>query len=209
MRVLNVLKIVLLVVFLHFIPINVVESFEIGGRFLNYGNGMINLDLVTYVKPKIDYYVTLAGETSDELFTQYGTNDMSRDSIDAVLSWFQTDFLKNYGYYFLRIHGYITFDTFTLTMVDEQTFLKLPKNFKFAEQLPSFKRKFIAFLNGLDATVNGTLDKPFSIDRDPLDHETYKKLRILERSLDDESASKIQQKIKEMVSSYRAIAASD
>ena len=121
MRVLNVLKIVLLVVFLHFIPINVVESFEIGGRFLNYGNGMINLDRVTYVKPQIDYYVTLAGESSGELFTQYGTNDMSRDSIDGVLSWFQTDALKYYGYYFLRIHGYITFNTFTLTLVDEQT----------------------------------------------------------------------------------------
>ena len=114
-------------VFMIAIPVKV-YSFEVNGRYLNYGNGMINMDNVTHIQPRINYVVTLPGDQADDYFKQYGTSDvLDSTQMHQLWRWFNVHYMKE-DYYFLEIEAYIKFDDFTLTMIPKQRYLKLPSD---------------------------------------------------------------------------------
>ena len=110
------------------IPVKV-YSFEINGRYLNYGAGMINMDNVTHISPKINYVVTLPEDLTKDYFKQFGTSNLL-DSIQIrnIQTWFNSAYLNDSDYYYVEIEAYIKFDDFTLTMIPKQRYLKLPSD---------------------------------------------------------------------------------
>ena len=148
-------------------------SFEINGRYLNYGNGMINLDNVTHIDPQIRYVVTmpedqwrvpLSPKHKDQLddFKEYRTSDMRRVAVIVdVLTWFNPDNLKDLDYYYLEIEGYIKFDNFILTMVPKQTYLKLPSGHDRDRIRTTHREKVTRFFEHIKQFL-GSEDKPAS-----------------------------------------------
>ena len=104
-------------------------SFEINGRYLNYGNGMINMDNVTHISARINYVVTLPHDQAQDYFKQFGASNVSDPAQRLNLQrWFNSKYLDDLDYYFVEIEAYIKFDDFTLTMIPKQRYLKLPSD---------------------------------------------------------------------------------
>lgn len=123
-------------------------AFEIrlGSKFLDYGNGAINLDNVTHVDPTIDYIITLVDDDKEEHFRKFATSN-PRD-LEDVKGWFFT--ARNVDpYYYYEISSYITFDLFTLTTLSTKRFAKLPKTPEEFEKIVDFD-KFQHFLTELE-----------------------------------------------------------
>ena len=184
-------------------------SFEMGRRYLDYGNGMINLDNITYITPQIDYIVTVPGDSLKEYFSNYSTLDMSKNSISDVANWFNSDDLSKQDYYFLQIHGYIKFDNFTLTMIKKQTFLKIPKTKK--ELIVVQKRhgaNFIQFLEKLRGITSISGSGAFTT-YEPMSNTAYLKFIELFPPLTSSDANKIKYAISSMASDYKEIIEDD
>ena len=110
MKLLGLMWFVLFVV----LPVNT-YSFEINGRYLNYGNGMINLDNVTHINPRINYIVTIPEDETADYFKQFGTSNVSDSShVLGLYKWFNSESLDKLDYYFIEIEAYVKFDDFTL-----------------------------------------------------------------------------------------------
>jgi len=104
-------------------------AFEVnlGDRFLDYGNGAINLDHVTHISPSMQYKLTVASDEPESYFTAYGESNFS--NLEALLSWFspeQVAVLQQETFYFYEISATIMFDDFTLTIISDQRFFKIP-----------------------------------------------------------------------------------
>ena len=125
------------------------HSFEIGRRYLDYGNGMINMDNITHIDPQIRYVVTLPQDDQDDSFKDFRTSDMSKKGISNVATWFEPDNLAGLDYYFLEIEGYIKFDNFTLTMVKKRSHLKIPTDQDIERVRAANGEKFTKFLERL------------------------------------------------------------
>ena len=126
------------------------HSFEIGRRYLDYGNGMINLDNITHVDPQITYVVTLPQDDPGEYFKEFRTSNMSQTTIPGVVRWFEPENLTGLDYYFLEIEGNIKFDDFTLTMVQKRRYLKIPSTDQDTQRVRAANgEKFTKFLERL------------------------------------------------------------
>ena len=130
------------------------HSFEIGRRYLDYGNGMINMDNITHIDPQIRYVVTLPQDDHDHYFKEFRTSDMSKKGmgLSDVPAWFEPDKLAGLDYYFLEIEGYIKFDDFTLTMVKKRSYLKIPSDQDIERVRAANGEKFTKFLERLQTS---------------------------------------------------------
>ena len=101
-------------------------EFSIGKRYLDYGNGAINLNLVRYINPKITYFITFPDDNPDEFLNEYILNAPS-DINEELSPWFDPIQYSDEVFYYYQIEASIFFDAFELTIIDER-FLKLPSN---------------------------------------------------------------------------------
>ena len=171
---------------------------------------MINLDQITYINPQIDYVVALADENPDNYFEQYGNQDMEHEKISAVLNWFDPAYLGNTDYYFLQVAGYITFDNFTLTMIKQQTYLKLPTVEQEVRRVQRLHgSSFIAFLNGVRDALKEYGIPRFRADQDPLENPSYLELTRDHSRLTVAEANQLERQMEYMASSYRGIIQND
>ena len=120
-------------------------EFSFGKRFLDYGNGAINLDKVTYVRHTLSYRIALQGDPTDEFSKEY-TPSANQSSIDGSLSFLDPEALKKLQFYYIQISSRIFLDQFELTILSPKTFLKLPQ----PDQLMSVIEKTPAFKNFID-----------------------------------------------------------
>ena len=97
------------------------SSFLLGKRFLDYGNGAINLDKVLYINPVVEYSVGLESDEGD-WFTNYVSRNFQ--GIKEIVSWLEHR--ENQIFYVYKYSAYIKLDDFTLTIVPEKTYIKLP-----------------------------------------------------------------------------------
>ena len=125
-----------------------VSAFDVGERFLDYGNGLINLDQVTHVIPEIEYTVTLPEDSVDEFFEVY-LSSLNEEAIRDVLGWFDYRSMQEVPFYYLKIRGNIKFDDFTLEMMDEQIFIKLPEDETLSYTSTAYGEKFEEFVIGV------------------------------------------------------------
>ena len=105
--------------------INAAE-FSFGSKFFDYGNGAINLDNVTHIVPSWNYNYYYQGDTA-EPFMDYSevpiknTIEQRIEDIYADGTW-----VSSMEFYFFRNSSQIMFDNFTLTILSETTFFKIP-----------------------------------------------------------------------------------
>ena len=190
-----------------FIISSPVAAFELGRRYLDYGNGMINLDNITYITPQVDYIVTVPQDDPNEYIKQFGNRNMSKGAISDILTWFEPNNLKALDYYFIQIEGYIKFDDFTLTMVEKQHYLKIPSNRQDMERVRTAKgENFTKFRRKLRITQFGE----FGPDVDPFDvnptgNDPYSRFIRSSSQIGPEQFKKIKKGIEHMASSYRKI----
>ena len=97
------------------------SSFLLGKRFLDYGNGAINLDNVLYVNPKVEYSAGFASDEGDWFKTYRSSNFQG---IKDIITWFE--YRDTEPFYIYKTSANIQFDDFTLTIVPEKTYIKLP-----------------------------------------------------------------------------------
>jgi hypothetical protein len=132
-------------------------AFEIrlGSKFLDYGNGAINLDNVMHINPTIDYIITLEEDDKEDYFRNYVTSN-PRD-LEKVKSWFFTA-INVYPYYYYEVYSDIKFDLFTLTILSTKRFAKLPRTPEEFEKIVDLD-KFNHFLTKLEnhLTTNGLI----------------------------------------------------
>lgn len=135
---------------------------RLGSKFLDYGNGAINLDNVTHIDPNINYIITLADDDLDTYFEDYLSNN-PRD-LEDVKSWFDP-VVNADPYYYYEISSDIKFDLFTLQILGTKRFAKLPGT---PEELEKIKdvNKFNTFLTKLELHLaNNELVSYYSDDK--------------------------------------------
>ena len=135
---------------------------RLGSKFLDYGNGAINLDNVTHIDPNINYIITLADDELDTYFENYLSNN-PRD-LEDVKSWFDLGFNADPSYYF-EISSDIKFDLFTLQILSTKRFAKLPGTPEEFEKIKDVN-KFNTFLTKLELHLaNNELVSYYSDDK--------------------------------------------
>ena len=102
--------------------INALE-FSFGTKFFNYGNGAINLDNVTHITPTWNYNYVYQG---DENFADYSEVPDTQTIKGRVAELFDASYFNSVEYYFFKNSSKIMFDNFTLTVLSESMFLKMP-----------------------------------------------------------------------------------
>lgn len=135
---------------------------RLGSKFLDYGNGAINLDNVTHIDPNINYIITLADDELDTYFENYLSNN-PRD-LEDVKSWFDLSFNAD-PYYYFEISSDIKFDLFTLQILSTKRFAKLPGTPEEFEKIKDVN-KFNTFLTKLELHLaNNELVSYYSDDK--------------------------------------------
>ena len=135
---------------------------RLGSKFLDYGNGAINLDNVTHIDPNINYIITLADDELDTYFENYLSNN-PRD-LEDVKSWFDLGFNAD-PYYYFEISSDIKFDLFTLQILSTKRFAKLPGTPEEFEKIKDVN-KFNTFLTKLELHLaNNELVSYYSDDK--------------------------------------------
>ena len=135
---------------------------RLGSKFLDYGNGAINLDNVTHIDPNINYIITLADDELDTYFENYLSNN-PRD-LEDVKSWFDLVFNAD-PYYYFEISSDIKFDLFTLQILSTKRFAKLPGTPEEFEKIKDVN-KFNTFLTKLELHLaNNELVSYYSDDK--------------------------------------------
>jgi hypothetical protein len=112
---------IITVSFVSIASISNASSFLLGKRFLDYGNGAINLDNVLYVNPKVEYSAGFASDEGDWFKTYRSSNFQG---IKDIITWFE--YRDTEPFYIYKTSANIQFDDFTLTIVPEKTYIKLP-----------------------------------------------------------------------------------
>lgn len=135
---------------------------RLGSKFLDYGNGAINLDNVTHIDPNINYIITLADDDLDTYFEDYLSNN-PRD-LEDVKSWFDP-VVNADPYYYYEISSDIKFDLFTLQILGTKRFAKLPGTPEEFEKIKDVN-KFNTFLTKLELHLaNNELVSYYSDDK--------------------------------------------
>ena len=86
-------------------------EFSFGKRYLDYGNGAINLDQVTYIVPEIHQIITFASDNPDNYLRVYGG---SISDLGVISNWFNESAYSNEKYYYYEIETKLHFDQFFL-----------------------------------------------------------------------------------------------
>ena len=199
-----------------FLTVSNVYAFEFsfGKKFLDYGNGAINLDNVTHMTPSITYRITLASDNPKNYLKQYLSN-ARKSSLEETSSWFSPDVYVAEHYYYYEIESVISFDLFALTVLEKVRFLKLPSNRDelnnvLEEKGDSFDRFLEALEKHLieEEILEPALDVGHKLTsfRDS-ESAQQKYVHLMEDipSLDEESASKVKMGLQQTANLYRQV----
>ena len=94
-------------------------------NWYDYGNGRINLDHVSHIKPLISAYMTFSSDDIGDL-NQFYQEKMNFENVEKYKSFMNWDILKSMSFYKVKIKTLIMFDDFELTVSESETYLKHP-----------------------------------------------------------------------------------
>ena len=101
-------------------------DFNFGKKYLDYGNGAINLDLVTHIIPKWEYQYTHPGNDPTVYFEKYNETPDKKTVETRIKELFNVEIFETLEFYYLSNKSYITFDLFTLEILTEKIYFKMP-----------------------------------------------------------------------------------
>ena len=181
-------------------------EFSFGKRYLDYGNGAINLDQVTYIVPEIHQIITFASDNPDNYLRVYGG---SISDLGEISNWFNESAYSNEKYYYYEIETKLHFDQFELTIIEKMRFLKLPTNQDELDKvLEQHGDNFRVFLERLEIRLfqEGIIGEVLTED---LRLTTYgdRYFQIIQKipQLDNDSATSVQSQLSRMGDIYRQI----
>ena len=123
-------------------------EFSIGKRFLDYGNGAINLDNVNHISPEL--IVHTGFYYPDDKETIFEEEEYQLSELEDLSLYFDPMVFSDEPFFFIDLKASLFFDLLQLLLI-EQTLLKLPTN---QEQLDlAFEYagdEFIVFLDKLE-----------------------------------------------------------
>jgi hypothetical protein len=123
----NLIFKILFVIFVLQLPTKInAADFSFGTKFFNYGNGAINLDNVTYIVPSwnYNYYYQSSTEEPFQDFSEVPDKNTIAQRVEDLYG--DGTWGNNIDFYFFRNSSQIMFDNFTLTILSEITFFKIP-----------------------------------------------------------------------------------
>jgi hypothetical protein len=120
-------------------------EFSFGKKFLNYGNGAINLALVAHISPKWDYIYTTPGDSVDDILKMYGEVPFKRTIKERVKTLFNAKEFEKMEWYYIENNALINFDGFKLTILEGEVFFKMP-DCSLLASIVSKNPKFSTFL---------------------------------------------------------------
>jgi len=130
-------------------------EFGFGSRYFDYGNGAINLDRVTHIKPKVSYYITLPQDSKKDVLKKYSSPVTSERISNEILPWLEVKKLEKAPFYFINVSTMIFFDNFELEILKGKDFLKVPNPIQLGEKGFLFKYPtFVSFLKKLSEYKN-------------------------------------------------------
>ena len=132
-------------------------EFTFGKRFLDYGNGAINLDKVTYVVPKYSYRVVYPQDPVSEYSQEYGGTGTSQ--VEQTLNFIEPAGLSKLPFYYVEMSNRIEFDNFKLSILSKKKFLKLPPPDEWATVLQKNTKlkNFIVQIGAINGIANEKL----------------------------------------------------
>lgn len=129
----------------------------------DYGNGKINLNVVSIIKPVIDYKLTLSTDDVNDIGQDY-SEPMTDESIDKILSILTAEEISKQNFYRIKFNIYVMFDTFKLSLLESEDYIKRPTNYQVNDYLLSELKKqganadIIATVSALKGQVFPTSD---------------------------------------------------
>jgi hypothetical protein len=181
-------------------------EFSFGKRYLDYGNGAINLDNVTYINPEIKHVLTVASDSPDSYLQEYHG---SIPHLGVISEWFDESVHAHQYYYYYEIGAIIRFDQFELTVMEERRFLKLPTDQEeLGKTLDVHGDDFHAFLEALQMRLFalGIIGEVLTEEQDLRSYgDRYFQIVQEIPQLDNDSASSVQSQLSRMGDMYRQI----
>jgi len=136
-----------------------VLAFDIsfGKRFLDYGNGAINLDNVTHVVPEHSYRVVYPHDPVSEYSKEYGGVGFAHAG--QTLEFIEPVGLSKLQFYYVEMSTLIKFDLFELTILPKKKYLKLPPPDEWATVLMKNEKlkNFIVQIGAINGIANAKL----------------------------------------------------
>ena len=154
----NILRLFLLSFFLIGFSSNALAfEFTFGKRFLDYGNGAINLDKVTYVVPKYSYRVVYPQDSVSEFSKEYGGTGTSL--VEQTMNFLEPAGLSKLPFYYIEMSNRIEFDNFELSILSKKKYLKLPPPDEWATVLTKNEKlkNFIVDIGAINDISNAKL----------------------------------------------------
>jgi hypothetical protein len=102
-----------------------------GGKstWYDYGNGKINLDKVSVIRPVMEYQFTDSADTPENVNKKYSEPEVSTN-VDRLLLLLTKENIGKADYYRIKFKAYIMFDTFQLGTFESKEYIKKPSVFQ-------------------------------------------------------------------------------
>ncbi len=124
---------------------------DAGSRWYDYGNGKVNLNQVSHIKPTFDYYLTLASDSLEDINKNY-SESITEESSDRLIESLNLEEISKQPFYRVRLKASVHFDLFELTLYESEDYIKRPSTYQVNDYLLGKLRE-----NGLDSSSMGTI----------------------------------------------------
>lgn len=122
---------------------------ETGAKWYDYGNGKVNLNQISHIKPSYDYHLTLATDSLDDINENYN-EAITEESAERIIENLNLEEINKQPFYRIRLKATVHFDMFELTLYESEDFIKRPSTYQVNDFLLAKLRD-----NGLDqASLN-------------------------------------------------------
>ena len=95
----------------------------------DYGNGKINLDKVSVIRPVMEYQLTEATDTPENVNKTYSEPNVE-NNVNRLFSLLTKENIAKQDFYRVKFKTYIMFDTFQLGTFESKEYIKKPSVFQ-------------------------------------------------------------------------------
>lgn len=95
----------------------------------DYGNGKINLDKVSVIRPVMEYQLTDDADSPENVNKKYSEPDVE-NNVNRLLTLLTKENIGKQDFYRIKFKTYIMFDTFQLGTFESKEYIKRPSVFQ-------------------------------------------------------------------------------
>lgn len=107
---------------------------ESGAKWYDYGNGKVNLNQVSHIKPNYSYQLTLASDALEDINRNY-SEPMTETATDNILSLLTLEEITKQPFYRIQVKSTVHFDMFELTLFQSEEYIKRPSQYQVNDYL--------------------------------------------------------------------------